>query len=475
MHQPPFDSSAEPIITFWGAAQVVTGSMHVVEVGNRRVLLDCGLHQGKREESRFRNEQFPFAPTEIDAVLISHSHIDHCGNLPTLMRQGFRGQIYCTRATRDLLEVMLADSARIQEEDAAYLNLQRQYAEPTVEPLYTQYDVTQTLRQCVVVRYGEECEILPGTRFQFLNAGHVIGSAMVHLTFRTRHGERSVCFTGDLGRRGMAILKPTAPIPPCHVLVSESTYGNRVHEPIERTVGKLYDTINQTFDRGGKVMIPAFSLGRTQMILYYLHNGIRDGRIPHKPVYVDSPLAAEIVKVYRKNPECLTDDLQAELLGERGFLHSEYIRYIRSNEDSIALSRTQGNHIVVASSGMCDAGRIQQHLKMNVDDPRSTVILVSFQAPGTVGRRLLEAKPTVRFQGKDWNKWIDVVHLDGFSGHADREDFRAYLGHREGQIDKVRLIHGEREQAEALAGLLRELGYPDVAIPEPGERLQFTE
>src|SRR3954470_23540938 len=252
---------AEPTLTFWGAAGGVTGSMHLLEVGNHKVLLDCGLHQGRREEARQRNAHFPFHPHQIDAVVLSHAHIDHCGNLPTLVRQGFTGPVFCTPPTRDLLRVMLADSAKIQEEDAAHINIARNYAEPWVQPLYAQVDVDKALRQLVPVPYNRDTDATKAVRFRFIEAGHILGSAMVHITAAGPDRDRTLSFSGDMGRRHLPILRPTGAIPPADVLVCESTYGNRLHRSFEHTVEKLYATIRDTIDREGKVLIPAFSLG----------------------------------------------------------------------------------------------------------------------------------------------------------------------------------------------------------------------
>jgi metallo-beta-lactamase family protein len=461
----------EPTITFWGAASAVSGSMHLLEAGNTKVLLDCGLYQGRREEARQRNSHFPFHPHQIDAVVISHAHIDHCGNLPTLVRQGFSGPVYCTPPTRDLLRIMLRDSAKIQEEEAAHLNIARNYAEPWVQPLYTYSDVDRALSQVVGVGYGKEVDAGRGVRFRFTEAGHILGSASVHLTAAGPDGDRTLTFSGDLGRRGLPLLKPAAPVPPADLLVCESTYGNRLHVPIGETVDKLYAAVRATVARGGKVLIPAFSLGRSQLIIHFLQKGLRDGLIPNVPIFVDSPLAADVADIYRAHPNSLNPDVATEVKEGHGILGGDGVTYVRDFEQSMRLTTRPGPCIIIASSGMCDAGRIQGHLKQNVDDPRCTVILVSYQAPGTTGRRLLEPKPTVRFLGRDWNKWIDVVHLEGFSGHADREDFVAYLRPLVGKVGKVRLIHGEREQALALAELLREIGFADVAVPEPGDRV----
>lgn len=468
---PVHTGAADPALTFWGAAGGVTGSMHLLETGNHKILLDCGLHQGRREEARQRNGHFPFHPHQIDAVVISHAHIDHCGNLPTLIRQGFDGPIYCTPPTRDLLRVMLADSAKIQEEDAAHLNIARNYAEPWVQPLYTVTDVEKVFARLVSVPYGRETDVTKSVRFRFIEAGHVLGSAMVHLTAAAPDRDRTLTFSGDMGRRGLPILKPTGEIPPADVLVCESTYGNRLHRSFPDTVEKLYAAIRDTVDREGKVLIPAFSLGRTQLIIHVLQQGLRERKIPQIPVYVDSPLASEVAAVYRSHPNSLSAEIAEALREGHGLLGGDGVSYVRDFEESTRLATRSGSSVIIASSGMCDAGRIQQHLKQLVDDPRCTIVLVSYQAPGTVGRKLLEPKPTVRFQGRDWSKWIEVLHLDGFSGHADKNDFVAYLEPLAGRVGKVRLIHGEHEQADALAETLRELGFADVSVPNPGDRV----
>ncbi len=469
---PPPDPDV-PTLTFWGAAASVGGSMHMLDVGNTHVLLDCGLHQGRREDARKRNATFPFHPDQLDAVVISHAHIDHCGNLPTLVRQGFRGPVYCTPATHDLLRVMLRDSAKIQEEDAAHLNIARNYAEPWVQPLYTLHDVEQAFQQLVSVPYRQPFEPGRGVRATFLEAGHVLGSAMVFAEIDSPGGKRTLTFSGDLGRRGVPLLKPAAPVPPADLLVCESTYGNRLHVPLDATVQKLYETVRRTVDRGGKVLIPAFSLGRCQLIVHFLQQGRHDGAIPDVPIYVDSPLAADVADVYRNHPNTLAPDAAAAVRAGVGVLGGDGVHHVREFQDSMYLVTRPGPCIVIASSGMCDAGRIVAHLKQNVDDPRCTVVLVSFQAPGTTGRRLLEPMATVRFAGRDWNKWLEVVHLEGFSGHADKDDFLAYLTPLVGKVGMVRLIHGEKEQAEALAASLRGVGFADVAVPVAGDRVEI--
>lgn len=443
--------------------------MHLLEAANRRILLDCGLHQGKREEARERNNHFPFHPEQLDAVVVSHSHIDHCGNLPTLTRRGYTGPIYCTPPTHDLLRVMLRDSAKIQEEDAAHINIARNYAEPWVQPLYTHNDVHRVFDQLVAVPFHQEFTVGRSVRLRFIEAGHILGSAAVHISIEHSDRTRRMTFTGDLGRRGSPILKPAHELPPADLLVCESTYGNRIHEPMEETIAKLYDVVKATIARGGKLLIPAFALGRTQLIIHVLQKGLREGRIPKVPIFVDSPLAADIADVYRSHPNSLSAEVASAVEEGHGILGGDGVSYIREFEESTKLVTRPGPAIIIASAGMCDAGRIVAHLKQNIDDPRCTVCLVSYQAQGTTGRRLLESQPTIRLQGREWNKWIDVVHLNGFSGHADRNDFLAYLTPLLGKVGKIRLIHGEHEQADAMAKTLREVGFADVSVPEPGE------
>lgn len=455
-----------PTVTFWGAARSVTGSLHLVEAYGRRVLLDCGLTQGRREEAKQRNGNFPFHPDRIDAVVVSHAHVDHCGNLPTLMRRGYAGPIYGTPATIDLLGIMLEDSAKIQEEDAAHENIQRGYREPLLTPLYTRNDAQLALDRAVGVPYNRPTEILPGVRLTLGNAAHILGSAHVHLAFDEG---ASLTFTGDLGRRGAPMLRPADPLPPADVIVCESTYGGAVHEPLDQTYAKLVDAVKRTVARGGKVLIPAFSLGRTQLVVHFLCRAVRAGELPAVPIYVDSPLAADIAEVYRRHPDCLTEETLRALEADPEFLGGDAVKYVRSFEHSVRLSESPGSHVVVAASGMCEAGRILQHLKHHIDDPRCTIVLVSYQAYGTPGRKMLDRGPTVRFLGKDWNKWADIVHLDGFSGHADQADFLAYLGPLVGRTPKVRLVHGEPDRANALTEGLRAIGFADVSVPETGE------
>jgi metallo-beta-lactamase family protein len=444
-----------PTVTFWGAAQTVTGSMHLLDVGPYRLLLDCGLSREPGEESRRRNRSFPFDPTTLDAVILSHAHVDHCGNLPNLVRQGFRGPIYCTAATRDLIAVMLADSARIQEEDAQTALVARgQENAPDRQPLYTRQDAARAVAQCVARSYGTTTEINPQIQLRFTDAGHILGSAITALTIQHAGREWRITFTGDLGRGGLPFLREPSLVPPADLLICESTYGGRTHDSAPIMAAKLADVVRRTVARGGKVLIPAFSLGRTQIVVHYLRRWMRDGVLPRLPIYIDSPLASDIAEVHRRYPEAVTPDEEE--------VSAEYVH----TEDGRERTRQRDPCVIVASGGMCDGGRIMYHLRQHVDDPRSSVVLVSYQAANSVGARLLELRPTVRFHGRNWNKWIEVAELKGFSGHADQNDFLHLLASAAGATGRVRLVHGEPEQAEALAGRLRDHGFADVGVPQ---------
>jgi metallo-beta-lactamase family protein len=443
-------------VTYWGAARAVTGSMHLVEAGGKRILLDCGMVRGGHAEAFA--PAFPFHASTIDAVILTHAHIDHCGNLPALVRHGFDGPIFCTAATRDLTAVMLADSARIQEERSLVA-----YAASHHTPRDTSFtgtDVDRAVDQCVPLAY-ETPATIGDVEFRLVDAGHLLGSAMVALAA----GSASLTYTGDLGRRDLPLHGPPAAIPPAHLLLCESTYGGRSHDPVLQTIARLAEIVRTTIGRGGRVLIPAFSLGRTQLVVFALQTAMDRGEVPAADIFVDSPLAAEITSVYRRHADLLPPHAtEAET-----FLGGKHVHYVRDRGESLALAERTTPYIVVAASGMCDAGRILHHLKRSVDDPRASVVLVSYQAPFTVGHRLMECGPTIQIGRRTFNKWADVHYLNGFSGHADHADFLAFLGPLAGRVGKVRLVHGEPESATALADGLRDIGFGDVTIPARGE------
>jgi metallo-beta-lactamase family protein len=468
-------SSLSPTVTFWGATRTVTGSMHQVDACGQSLLLDCGLYQGRRAESRVRNQKLPFRPSDIDAVLLSHAHIDHCGNLPNLVKQGFAGPIYCTPATRALAAVMLGDAAKIHEEDAEYLNRHHNRDEPAVEPLYDGRDVYRTLLRLRAVPYDTPFSVGPKLEAQFVDAGHLLGSAMTRLRGERPNGEWSLTYTGDLGRPGLPILRDPAPIPPADLVISESTYGGHRHEAVEETAEQLGEVVRRTAQRGGKLLIPAFSVGRTQTIVYFLHQLMNAGRLPDLPIFVDSPMALRATEVFRAHPECF-DEMTLQLLREHPDLFGEHhVRYIDKVHESIALNHTLEPCIIISASGMCEAGRVLHHLKHNVEDRRCTVLIAGYQAADTLGRRLVERQPEVRILGRTLALKAEVVVLNGLSSHPDHDGLLASLGPLAADTSRqVRLVHGEPERAAMLAAGLREVGFNDVGVPECGESVSVV-
>lgn len=435
--------------------------MHLVEAADLRVLLDCGLVLGWGPAAQERNRNFPFPPASLTAVVLSHAHIDHCGNLPNLVRQGFGGPIYCTPATRTLLGIMLTDSARVQEEEAQIAQIVGKPDESSTGSLYTRAQVERTLAQCVTVPYDQPTLVRSGLQLRFVDAGHLLGSAMVALRLDAGHGETAITYTGDVGRSALRFLREPAPLPAADLVICESTYGGRVHQPLDELADKLQSVVRTTIERDGKVLIPAFSLGRAQVVIHYVQQWMAQGKLPRVPIYMDSPLAADIAEVYDLYPESMAATGPAE--------EPEPVRYIRASGESKELSRRRESCILVASGGMCEAGRILNHLENNIDDPRNSVVLVSYQAPGSLGRKLMERGPMVHFRGRRWNKWADVVDLNGFSGHADQRDLVNLFEPLLDDQPRVRLVHGELDQAEALAQSLRSRGLRDVHIPRREE------
>ena len=450
-----------PHVQFLGATRSVSGSMHLVECGPYRLLLDCGLFRGPREEARAKNRIFPFDPATIDAVLLSHAHVDHCGNLPNLVRQGFAGPIYCTPATKDLITVMLHDSAKFQAEDAHASSQFGQGARRGEEsrPLYTARHVNETLQRCIPVTYGQTVALNPEVQFCYTDAGHILGSAMITLDLQHIGKEFRLVFTGDVGRRGLPYLHEPPPIPAGDLVICEATYGGKVHDSLEIMAQRMSEIVRRVVARGGKVFIPAFSLGRTQIVVHFLREWMAQGLMPLLPIYIDSPLAVEIAYVHQEHPEHLPYPDRQEIP----------IEFMLSAEEARYRSLQPEPCIIVASGGMCEGGRILPHLKNHLDDPRSAVVLVSYQAPFSLGAQLLQKAPTVRFHGRTWNKWVDVEQINGFSGHADSLDFQALFGPSVGRTGRIRLVHGESEACEALATSLRTMGFADVAPAEPQE------
>lgn len=464
------------VLEFIGAAGTVTGSRHLLHTHSSDVLLDCGFYQGRRAESRERNQHLGFEPSTIDSVVLSHAHIDHSGALPLLVKNGYRGPIYATPATRDLCGVMLHDAAMIQAADARYLNraiaLGRAEGDP-ISPLYDKADVERCLGQMVTLPYHRPKSIAPDVRLTYLDAGHVLGSAVVVLDVDDVGSARRVAFTGDLGRSHMPILRDPEVPQGVEVLVMESTYGDRVHPPIEEMDDELAEVILRTHARGGKVVIPSFALERAQEILFSLRGLRRRGRIPKIAVFVDSPLTVNVTEVFRRHPECFDKEAQRMLqTGETAF-DFDGLRYVSSVEDSMAIQRMTEPCVIISASGMCEGGRVLHHLKATIEDARNTVLIVGFQAQHTLGRRIVERRSRLRIFGVERNRHAEVVTLNGFSAHADQRDLLAFAEavRERGPLRHVVLVHGEEESQRTLKELLSQRGFPSVFVPKAGQLL----
>ena len=462
-------------ITFCGAARSVTGSMHLLTVNGCSILLECGLFQGRRQESYDRNRHFPFDPKSVDAVILSHAHIDHSGNLPSLVKDGFTGSIFCTFATRDLCSAMLRDSGHIQESDIWYVNKRRaRKGEPPIEPLYTQQDAILSLQNFVSVGYHRSFSVSPGVECTFYDAGHILGSAIVVLDIEENGRRFRLTFTGDLGRRHLPILRDPEIVSGTNVLITESTYGSRLHESPHEAKQALRRVINETYRQGGKVIIPSFAVGRTQELVYDLHQLILERKIPDLPIFVDSPLAINVTEIFRLHPECYDQEITDFMLQNRidpfGFGR---LRYIRQVEESKELNFLREPAVIISASGMCEAGRILHHLKNNVEDPKNTVLIVGFQAEHTLGRRIVECRPEIKIFGDEYRLRANVEVINGYSAHADRHELLHFAEQIKGDsLTDAFVVHGEEESALALAGGLMQLGIPEVVVPE---RLQEVE
>ena len=459
-------------ITIWGAARTVTGSMHLVELDNgKRLLLDCGLYQGRRAEARTINTQRSFDATSIDAVLLSHAHIDHSGLLPRLWRDGFRGKIWSTHATYALCAVMLLDSAYIHEKDAQFLNKRaRKRGHEPVEPLYTQHDAEAVLEHFVGVGYRQPFRPLEGVSVEYRDAGHILGSASMVLTVEEGGKTKKLGFTGDVGRSGRPILRDPAPMEDCDILISESTYGGRTHEPAEASKARLEEIVRHTSQRGGRVIIPAFAVGRTQEIVYILDQLAREERLPRIPVFVDSPMAVNATEVYRLHPECYDRELREYLMSDDDPFGFDQLEYVREASRSKELNGLSVPMVVISASGMCEAGRILHHLRNNVEDPRNTIMMVGYCADHTLGKRLIEKRPIVRIFGDEHALRADVEVMNSYSAHADEPELLDFIGHLDrDRLQKLLLVHGAPERQSLLKGALEELGYDNVVVPDRGD------
>ena len=458
-------------LTFWGAAQTVTGSMHLLEVGGRRVLMDCGLFQGRRADAERINREFPVDPSTIEAVLLSHEHIDHSGLLPGLHPHGFRGRVYCTHATVDLCAAMLRDSAHIQEKDAEFLNRrEKRGSADKLEPLYARADADAILERFEGVDYGASFSPFEGLAVEYHDAGHMLGSASMTLTIQEGGRAKKLGFTGDVGRANSPILRDPAPMPDCDWLICESTYGGRVHEASEEAKDHRARIVADTVKRGGKVIIPAFAVGRTQEIVHRLDQLTNEGKLPPIPIFVDSPLAIDVTEVYRAHPECYDESLREYMKHDPSPFGFARLTYVRAVEDSKRLNESRLPMVIIAASGMCEAGRILHHLRNNVADPRNTVLIVGYCAPHTLGRRIVEKQREVRIFGEPHPLRAHVEVMNALSAHADEPELVRFVGHLDPErLEKVFLVHGDPKGQLPLADALVAAGYTRPEAPGRGE------
>jgi metallo-beta-lactamase family protein len=465
-------------IEFLGAAQTVTGSMHLVRTRHAAVLLDCGLYQGRRRESYERNRELELPVSELSAVVLSHAHIDHSGALPILARHGYRGPIWATPATRDLCAVMLRDAANIMASDARTLTRQNQRENRDDEiypPLYDDDDVVEALERFRSVPYHQSVEIARGVQLAFYDAGHVLGSAITVLDVEEGGARRRIVFTGDLGRASRPILRDPEVPPGAEVLISESTYGDRLHDATEKMEEDLASVIDRTLRRGGKLLIPSFALERAQEVVFALKHLRARGQLPRVPVYIDSPLTIKITDAFKLHPECFDAQTRALFRSADSPFEFPELRYVETVDESKRVTASDEPAIVIAASGMCEGGRILHHLRAAVDDPANTVLIVGFQAQHTLGRRLVERRERVKIFGMERERRCEVVVLNGFSAHADQNDLLTYADRcrERGRLERIALVHGDLGPQQVLAGLLRERGHAKIAIPAPGESLSL--
>lgn len=460
-------------ITFRGACRTVTGSSHEIQHAGKRILLDCGLFQGRRSEANEKNRWFGHSAKEVDAVVLSHAHIDHSGKLPKLVQQGFRGPIYTTPATVDLCKAMLADSAFIQEKDAEFLNrrtsrkrrLQPDCPDCEVEPLYTMVDATATFPLFRSTGLNQRTDVVGDLKYTAYEAGHMLGSSFVLV----EGGSTRLLFSGDIGRKNLPIIRDPAPPPPAEYLIMESTYGDRLHQPMEHAQFKLAEIINRTAQRGGKIIAPAFAVGRTQQLVMMINQLMRERKIPELPIFVDSPLAVNVTDVFRAHTECYDAETAKFMEDHDDPFGFHRLRYIRDVEESKALNSLRMPCLILSASGMAEAGRVVHHLSNSVGDPRNTVLITGFQAANSLGRKLLDGQKEVNILGEPHRVRAEVYKLNELSGHADQRELLEWMEPIAKGLKHVFLVHGEPLQQETLATMIRSMYNVPVTIPETGD------
>ncbi len=464
-------------IGFHGAARTVTGSKHLLTLEDgTKILLDCGFFQGMGPETDDLNRDFGFDATSVDVLVLSHAHIDHSGNIPGLVKNGFKGKIFCTDATHDLAKIMLADTAHIQEYDIQYINKKRKRLGKSIfKPIYEMKDVEDALKLFVSVPYRKEIEIHPDVKLIFTDAGHILGSTAVNLTIKEKAKTIHLTFTGDIGRPNDKIIKDPEPFPQADYIICESTYGNRLHDNSEATEKKLLDVVRRTcVEKKGKLIIPAFSLGRTQEIVYAFNNLKNAGLLPNIPVYVDSPLSVNATSIMRKHPECFNPEIIASLKNDPDPFGFSNLTYINKPDESIALNTMLEPMIIISASGMAEAGRIKHHIKNNISDPKNTIMLVGYCSPGSLGGRLAAGQKEVHIFGKEYQVKAEVEFISSFSAHGDYNEMLEFLScQNPALVKKVFLVHGEYDVQLEWRDKIINAGFKNVEIPSKHDEVEL--
>lgn len=462
-------------VQFLGATRTTTGSQFLVEINGQKILLECGLYQGRRDESIERNRHFRFNPSELTAVVLSHAHIDHCGNLPNLCKQGFQGNIYSTFATRDLASIMLADSAEIQRADAEFVTKQRaKEGKPAVQPLYSAVDAERAVRQFVAINYDRPMPVADGVTVTFKDAGHILGSSQVVLDVRESGRKFRYLFSGDIGRPNQDILRDPEPVENVDFLQIESTYGARLHTDKVDARDELGRLVSDTVKRNGKVIIPAFSIGRTQQLVFALNQLTDAGKVPKVAIFVDSPLSVNATEVFRLHPECFDDVTYAYLQEKGNPFGMENLTYIREVNQSKKLNDLKEPAVIISASGMAEAGRVRHHLANHIGNPRNLVLFVGYCAEHTLGAQIVAGRTPVNIHGVPYPVRAQVAKIDAFSGHADRSELSNYVRKLTGEIRKITVVHGDESQSMPFADTLRELRPgAEVIVPNLGDVVEF--
>lgn len=468
-HKAPSGGGLNIKLRFLGAAENVTGSRHMLEFNGMRILVDCGLYQEREFQDR-NWQDFGFDPSKLTAVLLTHAHLDHCGLLPKLVKEGFKGNVYCTEATAELAQIVLLDSGKIQEEDAEYKKKRHKRAGYTpprpVEPLYTMEEAQNCFEQFRPMRYRQTIRLGPGVEASFHEAGHILGASIIKMTVCLGEECRTILYTGDLGRVGKPILRDPEVMDQADYVLVESTYGDREHHDIEDTKAQLEEAVNRTWNAGGNIVVPSFSIERSQEVLYYLNELLMEDRIPHIMTFLDSPMAVRVTKVFENHPELFDKEMSQLVVNNESPFSFKGLKLVESTRESKAINHIKGTIMVIAGSGMCTGGRVKHHLVNNITRPESTILFVGYQAHGTLGRRIVDGEPEVRILGQTYPVKASVVRAHGFSAHADRKEILNWLKNIRNKPRKVFVVHGEKESAHAFRDYLAQQTGWEIVVPK---------